>query len=308
VHLQNLGRKSADKAGSNMKALQEGVGHIRADTLSTSDVERYQQARLALGRQPATVNRECELLREAFRRAFAVRPRKVTDVRLIPMLTVENARQGFLSRADLEALAANIKDSEVRDFIEWFWWTGMRPNEIRQLTWEMFNADTWTLTLNARAAKTSRGRVLALEGPLRTIIQRRCAKRRPDTLLIFHRTRRGQPGRPIRDYRKIWKTALENAKLPMGLVPYDLRRSAVRNLIRAGVHETVAMKISGHRTRSTFDRYNIGSLEDLRDAVQKVTAYVEAQPKKRKVAILEDSQNAHKARRCAPRDVALSVT
>lgn len=276
-----------------MKALREWLGHLRADALSTADVERYQRARLVAGRQPATVNRECELLRQAFRRAFAVRPRKVTDVPLIPMLTVDNARQGFLSRADFEALVANIKDADVRDFIEWFWWTGMRPNEIRQLTWEMFDADNWTLTHDPRAAKIGRGRVLAVEGPLRAIIERRRAKRRPDTLLIFHRTRSGQPGRPIRDYRKIWTTALKRASLPIGLVPYDLRRSAVSNLIRAGVHETVAMKISGHRTRSTFDRYNIGSLEDLRDAVQKVTAYVEAQPKKRKVATLEVSQKTH---------------
>ena len=59
-----------------------------------------------------------------------------------------------------------------------------------------------------------------------------------------------------------------------GLIPYDLRRSGLRNLVRAGVSETVAMGISGHRTRSTFDRYNITSAEDTRQTLEAVVAWV----------------------------------
>jgi integrase len=157
----------------------------------------------------------------------------------------------------------------------------------------MFDQTAWTLTLDPKAAKIGRGRVLALEGPLRTIIDRRLAARRLDCVLIFHRTSKGRPGQPVKDYRRLWHAAVKAAKLPPGLLPYDLRRSAVRNLIRAGVHETVAMKISGHRTRSTFDRYNIGPVEHVCDAVAKVAAYVEAQPKERNVVGLVRSQNDH---------------
>jgi integrase len=212
------------------------------------------------------------------------------------MLTVENARQGLLGRADFEALRQAITDPDLRDYLEFFWWTGMRPGEIAKLTWAMFDSDAWTLTLAAHAAKTRRARTLAIVGPLRSILARRRAARRLDCPLIFHRVVKGQVAQPIKDYRKAWSGALAGAKLPAGLVPYDLRRSALRNLVRSGVDVTVAMKISGHRTRSTFDRYNIVDTEDVAQALELVEAYVGAQPAKRKVAAFEHAQNAHTQR------------
>lgn len=313
TYLRNKGAKSVEKVVSHVQAARQFFGSMRAADVTTKDVEDYTARRLTgkdksgdliLGeggkperpKKPATVNRELEALRQAFNRAARVTPPLVVRVPHIPLLRVENARQGFLQRADFEALSANLTDPDVRDFIAWFWWTGMRPNEIRQLTWAMFDRETWTLNLDPKAAKIGKGRVLAITGPLRSIIERRIETRRLDCSLIFHRVSKGQPGQPIRDYRLQWRAALKAATLAPGLRPYDLRRSAVRNLIRAGVHETVAMKVSGHKTRSTFDRYNISDVEDVRAAIEKTAAYVDALPSQRNVASFAGhGQNTDKA-------------
>ena len=80
-------------------------------------------------------------------------------------------------------------------------------------------------------------------------------------------------GKPIRSFRKSWAKAYAAAKMP-GLIFHDLRRSAVRNPVSAGVDQTVAMKFTGHKTVSVFQRYRIVSDEDVRAAVERTEAAV----------------------------------
>jgi len=144
----------------------------------------------------------------------------------------------------------------------------MRPGEIKALTWAAFDRETWAIRLPARSAKIREGRMLALEGDLRAIIERRLRVRRFDSPLIFHRD-----GKPVGDFRKVWKRACRAAGV-QGMILYDLRRTAIRNMVRAGVDPDVVMKISGHKTRSVFSRYNIISDTDIREAVLKTHKYV----------------------------------
>ena len=204
-------------------------------------------------------------------------------------LREDNARQGFFDRADFERLLSHIDDADVADFLAWFYRTGMRPKEIRSLTWAAFDREACTLTLPGKDAKTGKARTLPVRGELRAIIDRRLAARRiegadgTEVLAehIFHRA-----GAPMGEFRKTWLSACRKAGLAVAQErdgrtvyqalrrPYDLRRTAVRNMVRSGVDPAVAMKISGHTTRNIFDRYNIVDERDLADAIEKTSAYV----------------------------------
>ncbi len=126
------------------------------------------------------------------------------------------------------------------------------------------------IQLRPELSKTAEGRVLALEGPLWELIKRRWEHR--GFRWIFHRA-----GLPIRDFRKAWLTACK--KTGINRIFHDFRRTAVRDMIRAGVPERVAMAISGHKTRAIFDRYNIVDESDLRDAVRKTHTFRQSRTK-----------------------------
>jgi integrase len=84
---------------------------------------------------------------------------------------------------------------------------------------------------------------------------------------VFHRQ-----GKPIGNFSKEWRSACNEAKLP-GKLFHDLRRTAVRDMIRSGTGQAVAMTISGHRTISVFQRYNITSSEDKIEALRRRESY-----------------------------------
>jgi len=128
------------------------------------------------------------------------------------------------------------------------------------------NIAAGTIRLEPGTTKNSEGREVSMTLPVRTLLTQ-CVQGKGSHDYVF--TRDG--GRPVRDFRGTWANACEAGKVP-NLLFHDLRRTAARNLRRAGVAEGVIMKIGGWKTRSVFERYAIVSQSDIRDAMTKLEA------------------------------------
>jgi len=281
---ETRGLRSVRTTKAHVAHLTEFFGPDLAVSVTADRIRRYIAMRKEQKAAPGTIDRETEKLNRAF--SLAVLDGKLAFRPAVPKLLRphENARQGFVERAQLETIKANLDDTDVADFVEWLATTGMRKGEALSLNWESFDRETWTLRLPAKDAKTRRGRVLVLEGVLKAIIERRIATRRLDVPRIFHRASHKHRSKrfdtqwgAMGDFSKLWRAVCKKAGVP-GLRLHDLRRSAVRNLIRAGVGQAVAMAISGHETEAMFRRYNITSEEDLREAARRITDYLSVLP------------------------------
>jgi integrase len=261
-------RKSLVHLNSRLKNhVRPAFGNIRAAELSTSHIRKYVAKRLSDGAANATVNRELEIVERAYRLASECEPPKVVRLIHIPMLTEEdNVRSGFLDDAGYVRLRQELPD-HLRAIFVVAYHVGNRVGELRRLLWTQVDFANDQILLNPGTTKNMKGRVLPIYGDMRDLLLMEKEIRDtkfPGCRYVFH-----HDGRPIVDYRKAWASACQAAGAP-GLLFHDLRRSAIRNMRLAGVPENVAMEISGHRTRSVFDRYSIVGGRDIRDAGEKM--------------------------------------
>jgi integrase len=195
----------------------------------------------------------------------------------IPMLEENNVRKGFFEREDFERLR-DAMPTEVAAVAAFAYLTGWRvPSEILTLQWHQVDFAAGIVRLEPGTTKNNEARVfpfgvlpelnelLENQRALTTAHERKTGQIVP---WVFHRH-----GRPIRSFRGAWTNACTAAGCP-GRIPHDFRRTAVRNLVRAGGPERIAMMLTGHKTRSVFERYNIASEADLRSGVEKLAGTI----------------------------------
>jgi integrase len=165
----------------------------------------------------------------------------------------DNARQGFFEQWKYEAVLAKLPDY-LRPAATFAYHTGWRlRSEVLKLTWQQVDLDAGTVRLEVRTTKNKDERLIYLTDELRVLL---LAQRQeqlahyPDCLWVFP-----WRGKRVEKVNRSWNRASREAGLS-GKIPHDFRRTAVRNMVRAGVPERVAMQMSGHKTRSVFDRYH----------------------------------------------------
>ena len=278
-------RRSADKLPCRLAHLRAAFAHDRAVDITTDLICTYIANRQQSGAANATINRELAALKGAF--TLAVQAKRLSQIPHIPMLEENNARQGFVDHAEYRALRDELPE-HLRDSITFLYLTGWRLSEMESLEWRDIDLAAQVVRLRPENSKNKDSREIPSDRfpELGELLAHARANRRLDCRFVFH-----QNGQPLGDFRKSWATACEKAGLTKTLV-HDLRSTAVRNFVRAGVSERVAMERTGHKTRTVFERYNIVSDNDKQAAAQKLAAYLDAQPTAPAVLPLTSSECA----------------
>lgn len=303
---QVAGRRSLPRLETAITHLRETFGSAKAKAITSDRIVAYHAARLAAGAARATVNYELAALRRMFR--LALRHDRLKSAPSITISEAKNARTGYFEADDFAAVHAELPPY-LQPVMMFAYLTGWRvQSEVLPLRWANVDLATKTATLDRYTTKNDEPRVFPfgeLPGLVALFDQQRLETRRQERAngalipLVFHRR-----GQLIRSYKNAWARAVDRAARGgsaeplspivrpqlVGRIVHDFRRTAVRNLVRAGVDESVAMKLTGHKTRSIFARYNITNDADLRAGVQKLANFLVKPKRARKGAAGEQSR------------------
>lgn len=285
-HYEATGSRDLAEYDRRVKHLTAFFTGSRIAGIGQADVDKYVLKRRAVGVTDSTIRRELGTLVTLLR--FAYRSKKLARLPLLTRPKEGEARVGFVERADFEAIRRHLP-ADLQVVVTVAYTLGWRKQEVLRLERRHLNLETGELRLDAAMTKTKKGREAHLTPELRRllseqiaqveVLQRKLGRIVPwlfpnlrGSRVVVPGVRRTVLGERIRSFRRAWATACRKAGRP-GLLIHDLRRSGVRNMVRAGIPERVAMSISGHKTRSVFDRYNIVSETDLREAARRLDGH-----------------------------------
>lgn len=267
--------KALDRAELSVRHLKDTFGGLRASAISTARINAYKAKRLADKKAPATINRELGALKRILRLGAQCTPPKIDRVPHITMLKEAPPRSGFFEHEEFLTLRENLPE-HLQAPCTFGYKSGWRKGEITTLTWSQVDLKEGVVTLEPGTTKNDEGRMVYLDEEMTGIFRKlyNSEKRRKSGLPWVFLNQFGTDR--VKRFDRAWEGACKKAGLD-GRLFHDLRRTAVRNMVRSGTPETVAMKISGHKTRSVFDRYNITDDTDLRLAAQRQADYLESQ-------------------------------
>ena len=304
---ENNGRKSLrrDKDGKpyldKVARLDAFFSGYRASEIDADLIRRFTKDQQGRGLRNGTINRSISALRRMFNIARC--DGTLRSIPHFPMLKEAAPRQGFFERSQYEALSQSLPDY-LRLPLALGFFTAARLGEILSLEWSRVDFLEGTINLRSGETKNDTARTIPLVPQLRNLLIEQRTKRQPDCPYVCFRLDSKGHAVKVGSFRKAWQSRcvklglgrMEPAVDPVtgevlyapprgprskpkakmvyrGMIFHDLRRTGVRNLVRAGVSEKVAQTISGHKTRAVFERYNIVSQNDVAEAGRKLAVF-----------------------------------
>jgi integrase len=259
------------------KNLRPAFGQVRAASFGNSHVDNYIRSRRGDRASDATINRELAIVRRAFSLGMRTDPPLVTRKPWIRRLEEDNAREGFIEDDDYRRLLKELPE-HLRALLVVGYHIGVRLGTLRKLEWEQIDLPSGVIRLLKKQVKQKKAHTAPIYGDMAAWLEMQASDRNqnwPDCPYVFHWN-----DRPIGAHLKGWRAACTRAGLT-GLKFHDLRRSAVRNMERAGMPRNIAMSITGHKTEAVYRRYDIVSEKDIKLAATRMNDFFRSQGRER---------------------------
>lgn len=254
--------------------LKAAFGEAPAHLITPVEIDEYIAKRQKEGAKNATINRELSSLKRMY--TLAIRTRRLASKPYIQHLVERNVRKGFVKDSEYQALARETAEIGLwlRAMFEVAHSCGWRKSELLSMRVRQVDLGDHSISLDPGETKNDQGRLAELTDSVFELV-RQCVVGKGPMDFVFTRERESNgrktktPGGKIGDFRDDWNKATAAAGCP-GLLFHDLRRSAVRNLDRDGVGQKEAMMVTGHRTTSVYQRYNIMDRSRLSEVRRKM--------------------------------------
>jgi integrase len=264
------GNKTFEEEGKfgGLAHLDDFFGNQLVRSITSDSWKKFVQRRQQAGAANGTINRARSLLVRMFN--IAKRDGKLSHIPHFMRLREAQPRNGFLTPVEFTKLRDEVPE-HLRPLLVFLYFTGCRLGAAQSVKWNQIEFRNDRALLSLEGFQTKNDEPLTLPLPKELHDELKAMKR--SSGLVFD----------TRNLRKSFQTACVKVGLGVktgpkpwqykGLLIHDLRRSGVRNLIRSGVHRTIAMRVSGHKTEAVFERYNISDSADLLDAMTKVESH-----------------------------------
>jgi integrase len=261
----------------------------RAIEITTAEMRRFIDKRIAEGAAKGTVNGSLAALSAMFGVAFKSGLIRRDDIPHFPLFRkLNNQRWIRLTPEEFNRLHGALPE-HLKAPTRLAYYNGLRREEVFGLKWSDVDWDAGIIRLSGTVTKSGEPRATPIPEPVLADLRALFPKRTPSLGFVFELDRDR-----IGDFRKTWRDALRRAKLPTEFVFHGLRYCAASNLTSAGVPQVLAQRITGHVTASIFRRYNLVSDADLTDVGRKITAYNENRAKTGQIGSQDEQREDEK--------------